>query len=147
MNDDNNSPKPSYHDLAADPAAAAAAAVAVEPFRGVQGMGPMVIESLLQFGRAESNREVVDALACEVRFVRPVRRRSKKNSRPKRVASPARTGVDGELAGTEGVEVGAWVEGKTVVFTGSLTRCVLDFFFVLRSALLCSAPLPRRTMY
>lgn len=89
-------------------AAAAAAADALEPFRSVQGMGPAMLTSLLHFARAESgNREVVEALASEVRFSRPVRRQT--------LLSPGK-------GGGEGVSSGSWVEGKTVVFTGSLTR-------------------------
>lgn len=91
-------------------------------------MGPAAMESLIQFARAEGNREVVNALASEVRFVRPIRR--KRNSRRR---EPLSAGIDGDEGDGKGDEAGgktwevdtgagAWVEGKTVVFTGSLTR-------------------------
>lgn len=90
---------------ALDPAAAAA----LEPFRSVQGMGPAMLASLLRFARADSgNRPAVEALASEVRFTTATAERHRR--RRNRV-------VDGGQ-GT----ASAWVEGKTVVFTGSLTR-------------------------
>eukprot|EP00903_Cladosiphon_okamuranus_P007072 g6873.t1 len=94
---------------AEDPAAAAAAA-ALEPFQSIQGMGPAMLTSLLRFARAENgNRAVVEALASEVRFkaapAEQHRRRRRKS-----------VGAGGQGAAS------AWVDGKTVVFTGSLTR-------------------------
>lgn len=97
----------------------------LEPFRGIQGMGPAVLTSLLQFARAESNREVVEALASELRFVRPARRRRRRGRRLLEGRGGGENGGDknGEAGGVGGGGgKGAWVEGKTVVFTGSLTR-------------------------
>lgn len=102
---------------AEDPAAAAAAA-ALGPFQSIQGMGPAMLTSLLRFARADTgNRPVVETLASEVRFAAaPQGQRRRQRSRV--------------VGGGQG-SAGAWVEGKTVVFTGSLTRQVL-FFFLLR---------------
>ena len=110
-------------------AAAAVLEASLEAFRSVQGMGPAIITSLLNFARAESgNREVVEALASEVRFaaVPPGRRRRQRRLQP---ATGGGVGVgdgDGEveteISPGEGGGSPSWVEGKTVVFTGSLTR-------------------------
>ena len=95
-------------------AAASAAAAALAPFRSIQGMGPAMLTSLLRFARADTgNRPVVDTLASEVRFA----------------AAPAERRRRSPMAGGQGT-AGAWVEGKTVVFTGSLTRHVLYFVVV-----------------
>ncbi|CAM9557635.1 unnamed protein product [Scytosiphon promiscuus] len=80
------------------------------PFQRVQGMGPAMLTSLLRFASADSgNRAVVEALASEVRFQVPG-------------AHQRRRGLDrvGDGGGGAGA-AGAWVEGKTVVFTGSLS--------------------------
>ncbi len=92
---------------------------ALEPFRGVQGMGPAMLTSLLGFARADSgNRPVVEALASEVRFAAPAERRRRRRRR-------RQSGVDGGGKGT----ASGWVEGKTVVFTGSLTRYMGEFLW------------------
>lgn len=105
-----------------------ASAPSLEPFRQIQGMGPAMLNSLLEFARTDSNREVVEALASEVRFNRPSRRR-----RSRRVLDE-RTGVGRGKPGEgtaeqreygslyRGEDLCQWVQGKTVVFTGSLTR-------------------------
>ncbi|CAM9389202.1 unnamed protein product [Ectocarpus sp. 13 AM-2016] len=115
---------------AADAPAAAATAAAVddtgptepaaaEAFRGVQGMGPAMLASLLRFAKADNgNRPVVEALASEVRF--SARARGRHRGGMIGGGSGGDAVVEGGGMGSAGG--GAWVEGKTVVFTGTLTR-------------------------
>lgn len=105
-------------DQAADDAAAAAAAPALRPFQSVQGMGPAMLSSLLRFARRDNgNRPVVEALASEVRFTPQLQQRRRRS----------RAVVDGGGGAGGGDTASAWVEGKTVVFTGTLTRQA-DYF-------------------
>ncbi|CAM9606790.1 unnamed protein product [Discosporangium mesarthrocarpum] len=94
----------------------------LEAFKPIQGMGPAVLTSLVQFVKAPANRSVVEALAKEVRFVK-----QPNGNRVDLDALVVKHAGDGkEMPGSASTTtIGApwaWMAGKTVVFTGSLTR-------------------------
>ncbi|CAM9194612.1 unnamed protein product [Choristocarpus tenellus] len=89
---------------------------ALEPFKGIQGMGPAILNSLVQFAEAKSNQEVVLALAKEVHFIEKSDGRGGIQRMLPLLGSVNDQGVSGAEAAR------AWVMGKTVVFTGSLAR-------------------------